>query len=186
MIGAASEIKARVSMRDVLGLYGIVPNRNGRCACPFHHGTGPNMVVKERFYRCYVCGAFGTVLDFVMQYNQVSLDEAERIINDGLNLGLPIDRAVSRSEQTRLDAERSRRESEKKRIEADWKRLEKAYDQALTEWVRLDKIVSGMAPDGPLDEPEPEWVDALQRIDTAAQKLSESEEALHEFEGKYK
>ena len=182
----SAEIRDRVSMRDVLDSYGFDTTRRGRIPCPIHHGNGQNMAVSNKRFQCFVCGASGTVLDFVMQYQGVSLADAERILNDRFNLGLPLDGAASESERTKLDAERFKRELKKKRIEAERNRLESDYDKALSEWVRLDRIIAEKAPEGVLDEMDPEWVDALKRISKAAYELGESEEALHEFEGRSK
>ena len=178
----AQEIKARLTMRDVLAQFGIDAPRSGRIPCPIHHGKDRNCVIRDRSFHCYVCGAGGTVLDFVMQYMDTDLSGAEQILNDRFGLGLPIGREPTRAEQTALERTIRLHRLERERKERELKRLQDAYDAALSEWVRLDSIVSKKAPDGPLDAPDAEWVEAVKKIDAAAQKLSQTEMELAEFE----
>ena len=173
-------------MRDVLSRFGFDVPRSGRIPCPLHHGKDRNMVVRDRSFHCYVCGAGGTILDFVMLYCGTDLSGAEQILNDQFGLGLPIGREPTRAEQTALERKARLRRLERERKERELERLQIAYDKALTEWVRMDRIVSEMAPDGPLDAPDAKWVEAVKKIDWAAQVLSQTESELAEFERRMK
>ena len=176
------EIRDRVSMRDLLASYGFDTTRRGRIPCPIHHGNGKNMAYTDKRFQCFVCGASGSVLDFVMQYEGVSLSDAEQLINDRFGLGLPIGRDASDRERNELKRRAEQRRIERERIESKRRRLQNAYDEALSEWVRLDTTVSQKAPEGPLDAPDAEWIEAVKRIDAAAQKLIQTETELAEFE----
>ena len=71
------EIKAQVTMRDLLERYGIRANRAGFAHCPFHQGDRePSMKVYEKDFHCFGCGANGDVFSFVMQMERCSFSEA--------------------------------------------------------------------------------------------------------------
>lgn len=180
MIGAAAEIKSRVSMRDVLSLYGVEPNRHGRCACPIHHGKDPNMVVRDKSFHCYVCGAGGTVLDFVMQCDQVSLDDAERKLNDALHLGLPLDKTQTETERSNwLKSARKRievRQIKEKRIQD----AQNAYETALTRFTEMDKTIQNAVQNGNIDLTDDVLVYAIKHIDEASIQMDEAWDKLME------
>lgn len=178
----AAEIKSAVSMRDVLSHFGIDPGRGGRIPCPIHHGKDKNFSFRDKSFKCYVCGAAGTVLDFVMTYCGTDLSGAEQIINDQFGLNLPIGRQPSREEQSELERKARLRRMERERKERELKRLQSAYDRALTRWVELDLVASEKAPRGPLDDPDTEWVEAVRNIDMAAYEMELAAIELNNFE----
>lgn len=62
------EIKSRITIEDVLSEEGFHPKR-GRCRCPLHNGDNPTSFSVSRdgrYFRCYSCGAKGSVVDLVM------------------------------------------------------------------------------------------------------------------------
>lgn len=72
----ADEIKATVTMSDVLGRYGIKVNRNGMCCCPIHGEKHPSMKVYKDGYKCFACNSAGDVFSFVMAYENVDFKTA--------------------------------------------------------------------------------------------------------------
>lgn len=180
----AAEIKSAVSMADVCQYYGIEVSRSGFARCPLHGEKTGSMKVYpgERGFCCFGCHQAGSVIDFVMAYSGLDFHGAERLLNDAFHLGLPIDCELT--DDQRREAEQKAKEQKRKANakKERHRRLLTAYDRALTEWVRLDSIVSQKAPDGPLDAPDAEWIDAVRKIDAAAQKLSQTEMELAEFE----
>ena len=84
----AELIKERVTVPMLLEQYGVKPNRSGRCRCPIHNGHDYNMAVKERSYRCFVCGSSGTVIDLQMALTGHTLDQAVEDLNSLFGLGL--------------------------------------------------------------------------------------------------
>lgn len=186
MIGYSSTIKQAVTMWDVLGLFGIVTNRHGRCQCPIHHGEDYNCRIRDKSFHCYVCGASGTVLDFVMQYMGTDLSGAERYLNDQLGLGLPLGREQTASERRELNKRLRAMRAEKERAERELERAQTAYDRAMDEWVRLDRIIHEKAPEGPLDAPSAEWCDAVKRIEQVWMQVQDADMELQKLEGSAK
>lgn len=84
----AELVKDRVTVPMLLDRYGVKVGRGGRCACPVHHGKDANMAVKNRWFRCYRCGASGTVIDLQMALSGSDFSTAVRELDSlfGLNL----------------------------------------------------------------------------------------------------
>lgn len=70
------EIKQTYSMMDVIGRYGLKPNREGFICCPFHkEKTASFKIYKDSFY-CFGCGVSGDIFKFVMLMDGVSFKDA--------------------------------------------------------------------------------------------------------------
>ena len=61
--------------RHISEFYG---NGKTRPACPFHNAKPPSMefAIYDNKYKCFSCGIFGDVIDFVMRYNHLTFLEA--------------------------------------------------------------------------------------------------------------
>lgn len=71
------EIKQNYSMRDVVEMYGLHPNRAGFISCPFHgKDTNPSMKIYKRDYHCFTCGANGDIFTFVQDMENCSFKDA--------------------------------------------------------------------------------------------------------------
>lgn len=88
------QIKKKTDIVDVISSY-IPLTKKGRNyfgLCPFHDDHSPSMSVsKEKgIYTCFVCGATGNAITFVMNYENVSYLEALKILGEklGINLNL--------------------------------------------------------------------------------------------------
>lgn len=70
------EIKENTTMQSILSERGIEVVR-GMASCPFH-GTDshPSMRVFRDGYRCFTCGDYGDVIQFVMKYDGVDFKTA--------------------------------------------------------------------------------------------------------------
>ena len=74
------ELMARVDIVDVID--GRVPLRKKgseySACCPFHEEKTPSFTVSpaKQFYHCFGCGAHGTALGFLMEYDRLSFPEA--------------------------------------------------------------------------------------------------------------
>lgn len=72
----SNEIKSAYSMWDILGRYGIRPNRSGFIPCPFHKGDRePSMKIYRDGYNCFACGANGDIFSFIMEMEGQSFKE---------------------------------------------------------------------------------------------------------------
>lgn len=75
------ELKAEYSMKDIIGRYGLIPNRANLVRCPFHRGDRePSMKIYEKDFHCYGCGANGDIFTFVQRMENVGFKEAFQIL----------------------------------------------------------------------------------------------------------
>jgi len=58
--------------------------------CPFHDDKNPSMQVspQKQIYKCFSCGAGGSVFDFVMGYHKLSFPEAMKMLADRAGIEL--------------------------------------------------------------------------------------------------
>lgn len=70
------EIKASISMREVLRRYSLPAPRNGFISCPFHLEDTASCYIEEKNFHCFGCGAHGDVFAFVQRMEGVSFKEA--------------------------------------------------------------------------------------------------------------
>ncbi|MFO1468625.1 MAG: DNA primase [Steroidobacteraceae bacterium] len=83
-------IGARVSLKK--------SGREFKACCPFHAEKTPSFWVSpdKQFYHCFGCGAHGTVLGFLMQYEKLSFVEAVEDLAQRAGLELPREARDSR------------------------------------------------------------------------------------------
>lgn len=71
------EIKDQYTMRDILQMYGIQPNRAGFIHCPFHQGDRTaSCKIYPKDFHCHACGANGDIFSFVQQMENCSFKDA--------------------------------------------------------------------------------------------------------------
>lgn len=79
-----NEIRNSVNIVDVISNYiSLTPRgKNFFGVCPFHDDTNPSMSVSpsKQMYKCFSCGASGTVIQFVRDYENISFNEAVKKI----------------------------------------------------------------------------------------------------------
>jgi DNA primase len=87
------ELIARADIVDIIGRR--VPLRKAgrefQACCPFHDEKTPSFTVSptKQFYHCFGCGAHGTALGFVMEYDRLSFPEAVEELAGALGLEVP-------------------------------------------------------------------------------------------------
>lgn len=111
----AELIKDRVTVPMLLEQYGVKIARGGRCACPIHHGKDLNMTVKPKWFRCFRCGASGTVIDLYMAlagctFNE-AIDQLDGLFALGLKASKPSEHAAARLALTQHRVDKRRREA---------------------------------------------------------------------------
>lgn len=87
------ELKSRLSVSDIIGRK-ISITRAGRefkACCPFHKEKTPSFTINDdkQFYHCFGCGAHGSVIDFTMQYENLSFPEAIESLANLAGLQVP-------------------------------------------------------------------------------------------------
>lgn len=67
--------------------------REYRACCPFHGEKTPSFFVspQKQFYHCFGCGAHGTAIGFLMQYERMSFGDA--VVELAADVGMPLPRA---------------------------------------------------------------------------------------------
>ena len=65
--------------------------RNHQALCPFHEEKTPSFTVSQdkQFYHCFGCGAGGTVISFIMEFNGLGFVEAVEDLAARYNLEIP-------------------------------------------------------------------------------------------------
>lgn len=84
---------ARVDIVDVIDRR--VPlkkaGQNYQACCPFHSEKSPSFTVSpsKQFYHCFGCGAHGTALGFLMEYEHMSFPDAVAALAQDAGLAIP-------------------------------------------------------------------------------------------------
>jgi len=105
--GFLDELRARVSLSDVVGRKVALKRRSGAeyaGLCPFHNEKTPSFTVNDKkgFFHCFGCGEHGDAVGFVMKTEGLSFPESvEKLARE---VGLPVPRATP---QERERAERA-------------------------------------------------------------------------------
>jgi len=87
------ELLARADIVEVIGRR-IPLKKAGRefqACCPFHSEKTPSFTVSpsKQFYHCFGCGAHGSALGFLMEYDRLSFPEAVEELASSLGLEVP-------------------------------------------------------------------------------------------------
>ena len=171
----ADLIKASLTMREILGMYGLDGNRrHNRIPCPIHDGKDRNFSFTDFGFWWFVCGAEVGLVHFVELYRGLSFEAALEEINGHFHLwddSLELETVESDTKHHKKDsAFRSRRAIAKLRHErrtAD-REKEKAEEIRMTlleELWRLDANKIKYAPKSE-DEPfHPLYVEACHKLE---------------------
>jgi DNA primase len=87
------ELVARSDIVEIIGAR--VPLKKGgrefKACCPFHNEKSPSFWVSpdKQFYHCFGCGAHGTVIGFLMQYEKMEFIDAVADLAQRAGLELP-------------------------------------------------------------------------------------------------
>lgn len=87
------ELLARVDIVDIIDTR--VPlkkaGKNLHACCPFHNEKTPSFTVSpdKQFYHCFGCGAHGSAIGFLMEFDQLSFPEAVQELADQVGMKLP-------------------------------------------------------------------------------------------------
>ena len=101
------ELITRADIVEVIG--SRVPlkkaGREFKACCPFHGEKTPSFTVSQtkQFYHCFGCGAHGTALGFLMEYDRLGFVEAVEELASRLGLEVPREAGGDRRETVRDD-----------------------------------------------------------------------------------
>ena len=100
------EVRARNPIVDVIGSYVHLQKKGGNYfgLCPFHNEKSPSFSVSpgRQMYHCFGCGVGGNVITFMMEYENLSFQEALQALADRAGITLP---KQEYSEEQRKDAD---------------------------------------------------------------------------------
>lgn len=92
--GFADDVKNQADIIRVVSDYVTLKKRgtNYIACCPFHSEKTPSFNVSQSkgIYKCFGCGAGGSVFDFVMQIEGCDFPEALRIVADKSGIAIPV------------------------------------------------------------------------------------------------
>ena len=90
------ELISRTDVLDVIGTRVTLKRAgsNYKGLCPFHDEKTPSFTVSPQkgFYHCFGCGAHGTAIGFLMEYDNLSFPEAVEALAEMLGLEVPVER----------------------------------------------------------------------------------------------
>jgi len=76
--------------------------KNLHACCPFHNEKTPSFTVSQekQFYHCFGCGAHGTAVGFLMEYEQMSFPESIHELADHAGMTVPVAQSLSTAPAT--------------------------------------------------------------------------------------
>jgi DNA primase len=103
------QLLARVDIVDVVDRRVKLKKagQNYSACCPFHSEKTPSFSVSptKQFYHCFGCGAHGTAISFLMEYNGMGFREAVQELAEGVGMTLPVEANREQSlEKARVSA----------------------------------------------------------------------------------
>ncbi|MDB2705216.1 DNA primase [Pseudomonadota bacterium] len=98
------ELLTRVDIVDIIDPR--VPlkkaGKNLHACCPFHNEKTPSFTVSadKQFYHCFGCGAHGTAIGFLMEYEQMSFPESIHELAETVGMAVPVTQSLSATPAT--------------------------------------------------------------------------------------
>ena len=151
------DLLARVDIVDLVGSY--VPLKksgaNYAACCPFHNEKSPSFTVSptKQFYHCFGCGAHGTAIGFVMEYQGIGFIDAIKELASRAGMQVPESEGHGFSDgkpgQTRtlIDVMARAAQYYKDQLKASPRAIEYCRKRGLTGEVAA-RFGMGYAPDG--------------------------------------
>ncbi|MDO4616742.1 MAG: DNA primase [Lachnospiraceae bacterium] len=101
------EVRTRSNIVDVVSQYVKLQRRGSNYfgLCPFHNEKSPSFSVSpgKQIYYCFGCGAGGSVITFLMQYENYTFQEAMKTLADRAGIQLP---EIEYSREAKAEADR--------------------------------------------------------------------------------
>ena len=150
------DLLTRIDIVDVID--GRVPlkkaGKNLHACCPFHNEKSPSFTVspEKQFYHCFGCGAHGTAIGFLMEYDQMSFPEAIQELADSVGMSVPRSQLApaSPAKQNLYDLldKVSQYYSHQLQVHSQRSRFVTYLKQRGLSAKTIDHFAIGMAPDG--------------------------------------
>ncbi len=89
------QLLARIDIVDVIDRHVKLKKsgQNYSACCPFHNEKTPSFSVApaKQFYHCFGCGAHGTAISFLMEYNGMGFRDAVEELAESVGMALPVE-----------------------------------------------------------------------------------------------
>lgn len=151
MINLSEELKSRISIEDVVARYWEEPDRAHRVKCFAHTGKDRNMLVKNGFVYCFVCGARFDIIGAVQYLFGLSFIQACGKLNSDFGCGLPVGKKLTRSEIEELKRAEAQRRAARQAAENRKCIENKIFIKVCDELHLTQAIVSALEPSRPID-----------------------------------
>jgi DNA primase len=163
----AQKIRESLSMKQVAGYYGFIPDRSGFISCPFHAEKTSSCKVYEgnRGFSCFGCGKRGSVIDFVMNLFQINFNQALLRLNSDFNLNL-----MNKKPDLNAIREHKRQEREKQKYEFCMKLIREWW---LLEFKKNYRIFTEQKPKEKFEELTDDFIEALCKLPYIEEVLME-------------
>ena len=99
------ELINKIDIVDIIEEY--VPLKksgaNYTACCPFHKEKSPSFSVSpsKQFYHCFGCGAHGSAIGFIMEYQSLGFQDAVQFLSDRIGLIVPKQAGKSNNQEAR-------------------------------------------------------------------------------------
>ncbi len=106
------ELLAKIDIVDIIDEQ--VPLKKGganyMACCPFHKEKSPSFSVSpsKQFYHCFGCGAHGSAIGFIMEYQGLSFTEAVQYLAD--RVGMTVPKVRGQNDNPEVRAERKKKQ----------------------------------------------------------------------------
>lgn len=98
------DVLARTDLVDLIDARVPLKRSGGNyvARCPFHNEKTPSFSVnrEKQFYYCFGCGAKGTAISFLMDYDRLTFPEAIETLADALGLSVPSEQGIGHKDVT--------------------------------------------------------------------------------------
>ena len=91
-----NDLIARIDIVEVIGKRIEIKKagKEFKAICPFHDDSNPSLTISSTkgFYHCFSCGAHGTALGFLMDYEHLGFVEAIESLSSDLGIDIPYEK----------------------------------------------------------------------------------------------
>ncbi len=132
-------ITENLKLREVMEFYGVKFNRRGYALCPFHSEKTASLSIRDEKYKCFGCGEYGGIIDFVMKYFNLTFRQAIARLGADFNLPLSFRKPTYR-ERLKMAELRRKRDEERRVKETEERNIREHYDA----WCAVHRICYGV------------------------------------------
>lgn len=115
----SEELKASITMSEVVRQYGIGIDRKGFCKCPFHHEKTASMKIYKDSFFCFGCHESGDIFKFVQQMDNCDFKTAFMTLGGTYEHMSDNARNVANSKRERAKNERERAEKSADKLKSE-------------------------------------------------------------------